>query len=92
MSNAMWIYGFGGARDTYRPIWYIRIPANEVSVDTLLYEARMLRLRMPDIEEVYVVDGRPGLAGDYKTAIKKHSIESYVIFKDLIVRTGIRLL
>ena len=92
MNNVMWIYGFGGAKDAYKPIWYIGIPDDSVSIRTLIYEASMLKARMPNIEEIYVVDSRPGLAGDYKSAIKKNSIESYVIFKDLITKSGIKLL
>ena len=66
--------------------------ADSVSIRTLVYEASMLKARMPNIEEIYVVDSRPGLAGDYKNAIKKNSIESYAIFKDLITKSGIKLL
>lgn len=90
--NVMYLYGFGGARESYRPIWYTAIPDDSVSVTTFLYEAAMMKARMPNIEEIYLVDNRPGLARDYKTAIKKNNIEGFAIFKDLIQKSGIKLL
>lgn len=84
-------YGIGGARDQYRVIRYTRIDEQDFSINTLMYEASIMRINYPSIEHVYAVDNRYGLGRTYLESVKKNSIESCAVFKDLIQRQGIEI-
>lgn len=83
------LYGLGGARDNYRVMKYFVIFDEYVSIKTLRDEAGLLVLKCPSIEHVYAVDNRKGLKRDFEESILKNSIESCVIFKDLMEREGL---
>lgn len=89
--RSIFLYGIGGARDQYRVIRYTRIDEPDFSINTLLYETSMMKMRYPSIEHVYAVDNRYGLGKTYLESVKKNSIESCAIFKDLIQRQGLEI-
>lgn len=89
--KSIFLYGIGGARDQYRVIRYTRIDEQDFSINTLMYEASIMRINYPSIEHVYAVDNRYGLGRTYLESVKKNSIESCAVFKDLIQRTGIEI-
>ena len=87
----VFLYGIGGAKDHFRVIRYSRIDEDEVCIETFKYVASIMRMRYPGIEHVFAVDDRPGLRRCYMDTIKKNSIESCVVFRDLMERTGIQI-
>ena len=87
----VFLYGIGGAKDQFRVIRYSRIDENEVSIDMFKYLAMTMKIRYPGIERVFAVDDRPGLYRCYMDTIKKNSIESCVIFRDMLERSGIEI-
>lgn len=89
--KSIFLYGIGGARDQYRVIRYTRIDEPDFSINTLMYEASIMQINYPSIEHVYAVDNRYGLGRTYLESVKKNSIESCAVFKDLIQRTGIEI-
>ena len=89
--KSIFLYGIGGACDQYRVIRYTRIDEQDFSINTLMYEASIMRINYPSIEHVYAVDNRYGLGRTYLESVKKNSIESCAVFKDLIQRTGIEI-
>ncbi len=89
--KSIFLYGIGGAQDQYRVIRYTRIDEPDFSIETLMYEASMMRMRYPSIEHVYAVDNRHGLGRTYLECVKKNSIESCAIFRDLIERQGLEI-
>lgn len=89
--KSIFLYGIGGARDQYRVIRYTRIDEQDFSINTLMYEASIMRINYPSVEHVYAVDNRYGLGRTYLESVKKNSIESCAVFKDLIQRTGIEI-
>lgn len=89
--RSIFLYGIGGARDQYRVIRYTRIDEQDFSINTLMYEASIMRINYPSVEHVYAVDNRYGLGKTYLESVKKNSIESCAIFKDLIQRQGLEI-
>ena len=71
---------------------YFCIYEEFVSINTILGEARRLRMKNPSIEHVYAIDNRYGLRRDYKESMKQNSIESHYIFKDILEREGMRVI
>lgn len=63
-----------------------------VSIRTIMSEARLLRVKNPDVEHVYAIDNRYGLRRDYRESMKQNSIESHYIFKDILEREGIQII
>lgn len=89
--RSIFLYGIGGARDQYRVIRYTRIDEQDFSINTLMYEASIMRINYPSIEHVYAVDNRYGLGRTYLESVKKNSIESCAVFKNLIQRQGLEI-
>lgn len=89
--KSIFLYGIGGARDQYRVIRYTRIDEWDFSINTLMYEASIMRINYPSVEHVYAVDNRYGLGRTYLESVKKNSIESCAVFKDLIQRQGLEI-
>ena len=89
--NTIFVYGLGGADIQYRVIRYTPIPEDSFSIKTLIYEAQMMKIRYPNIERVFAVDNRRNLGRDFMESIKKNTIESCAIFKDILEREGLEL-
>lgn len=82
------LYGISGASRSYTVLGYFCIYEEFVSINTILGEARRLRMKNPSIEHVYAIDNRYGLRRDYKESMKQNSIESHYIFKDIFRKRG----
>lgn len=89
--RTMFLYGIGGSMDQYRVLRYIPIEQEDISVMTLKYKAMMLKDQYPSIKRVFAMDNSRELYADYWEAYKKNSIESHLIFKDLLEREGIEI-
>jgi len=83
------LYGISGASKAYTVLNYFCIYEEFISIGTIQGEARLLRMKNPDVEHVYVIDNRYGLRRDYKESMKQNSIESHYIFKDILEREGL---
>ncbi len=86
------LYGVSGPSKAYTVLNYYCIYEEFVSIRTIMSEARLLRVKNPDVEHVYAIDNRYGLRRDYRESMKQNSIESHYIFKDILEREGIQII
>ncbi len=86
------LYGVSGPSRAYTVLNYYCIYEEFVSIRTIMSEARLLRVKNPDVEHVYAIDNRYGLRRDYRESMKQNSIESHYIFKDILEREGIQII
>lgn len=86
------LYGISGADKQYAVIKYYCIFEEDISITNIAYQATMMRIKNPAIEHVYAIDNRHGLRQDYIESIKKNSIESCAIFKDILEREGLQII
>lgn len=89
--SKIFLYGIGGAENKYRVLRYEDMGDEKISIGDMVTTARYMRFRNPSIERVFAVDDRYGLAEDYRTSIRKNTVESCAIFKDLLERDGIEI-
>ena len=92
MSKSVYIYGLGGADQQYVAIKYVLLMDEDISISNIIREAQLLKIRNPDIQKVFAIDNYKGLRRDYLESIKKHTIESCAIFKDILERDGIQII
>lgn len=85
------LYGFADASASYACVRYEPLYEGEDDIPAIKYEATMMKRRNPSIIEVYAVAQRKRLASDYNEAIRKHTVESFVIFKRMIEQEGLRV-
>ena len=90
--NKIYLYGLADVSDKYRVVRYHYIEEDMVTIKDLRESAAFMRFRNPNVETVYAIDNRPGLAYDYKTTLKRNTIEGNVIFKDMLEREGIKII
>ena len=86
------LYGLGGADIQYVALSYFCIYEDDISIENIMLFAQIMRMKNPTIESVYAIDNRHGLKKDYLISIKKHTIESCAIFKDLLERYGLKVI
>lgn len=86
------LYGLGGPEINYVPIRYATIREEDISILSIRHRAEVMLMLNPTIKHVWAIDNRPGLKRDFTYAIKRHSIESGVEFKDILEREGIKIL
>lgn len=86
------LYGLGGPEINYVPIRYATIGEEDISILSIRHRAEVMLMLNPTIKHVWAIDNRPGLKRDFTYAIKRHSIESGVEFKDILEREGIKIL
>lgn len=93
MSKQFVLYGLGGAETQYIALRYTIIPDDEFTVTEAIKEANWMRMRYPSVQTVYLIDNLPSLRREYLHSIKDHknSIESRMIFRDILERMGIKL-
>ena len=89
--NNLILYGIGDATYQYRVLKYFCIYDERIDVAEIKRIARMMRVTIPSIEHVYLISNRYGLKREFQESIKRHSIESYAIFKDTLEREGIQI-
>ena len=82
------LYGIAGADQAYRVVWYDCIPEHEFSIMELKRRGGLMRMRRPNIEQVFIVDNSYELYRDYRLAVKRNSIEGWQIFKDILRTCG----
>lgn len=86
------LYGIGGASKEYAVLRYYAIYEDEPDmIGTIRRTADWMRANNPSIMAVYAISNRRGLRKDYMESIKKNSIESHAIFRDILEREGIKL-
>lgn len=85
------LYGIGNARYQYRVLRYFYIHDENADVAEIKRIARMMQVVNPSIEHVYLISNRHGLKREFQESIKRNSIESCAIFKDILEREGIKI-
>ena len=86
--KTIFLYGIAGADNKYRVLRYACIDEANFSINNIRYAAQLMRIHNPSIQHVYALDNRYGLRRDYMESIKKNTIESCAIFKDILERDG----
>ena len=90
----IFLYGLAGPDQAYRVVKYwcfFNVDTEPVLIKDIIYQAMMLCVKNPSITEVYAIDDRRGLFDDFRTAIKKNSVESWAIFKNILQTEGLRV-
>lgn len=72
-------------------IGYFYIYDENADVAEIKRIARMMQVVNPSIEHVYLISNRHGLKREFQESIKRNSIESCAIFKDILEREGIKI-
>lgn len=90
--NAVYLYGIGGPSDRFRVIRYTRVEEKDVSIMTFKFEALMMRVKYPNIRQVFAMDDGYHLYRSYMDAVKKNSIEGWMIFRDILGTQGAEIL
>lgn len=85
------LYGIGNARYQYRVLRYFYVYDENADVAEIKRIARMMQVVNPSIEHVYLLSNRHGLKREFQESIKRNSIESCAIFKDILEREGIKI-
>lgn len=85
------LYGIGNARYQYRVLKYFCVYDENIDVTEIKRIARMMQAVNPSIEHVYLISNRHGLRREFQESIKRDSIESCAIFKDMLEREGIKI-
>ena len=89
--NRIYLYGIAGASDKYAVVRYQAVDVEHRPIDAIKIESDIMRMDYPSVKQVFAIDARGGLANDYRRAIKQNSIEGFIIFKDILERTGIEI-
>ena len=87
--NRIYIYGLDS---TYRIVKFWYITRAEASITQLIMEAINLRNSRVDITEVYCVDQSYEIFTGARDSMRTNLTEDKVCFKDLLERSGIRIL
>lgn len=90
--KTIFLYGIGGPIDHYRVIRYTKIDEEDWSILTFKYEADIMRARYPGIKRVFAMDVSRALSRSYMECIKKNSIESCMVFRDILERQGVEII
>ena len=85
----VYLYGLAGADDNYSVVRYLRIEDEAISIRNIVFQATWLKCTNPTIEHIYAIDDRYGLLYDYRDAIKKNSMEGFIIFKSILEKEGL---
>lgn len=91
----IFLYGIAGADQAYRVVKYwcfFDVDTEPVTIRDLMYQATMLQVKNPSIRQVYAIDNRHGLHNDFRYAMKKNSVESWAIFKDILQTEGLQII
>lgn len=91
MNNYWYLYGIAGASDKYRIVRYEYVDPQYSSSDDIKRHASWLKWNNLGVEHVYAITNRPGLGTLVMNTIKRNSIESNVVFKDVLERSGIMI-
>lgn len=86
------LYGIGGPEKGYAVLEYYCIFEDDISIACIWNQAERMKRLNPCVRKVYVMDNRRGLRRDYQDSIRLNSIESHMIFKDILEREARELL
>ena len=86
------LYGLSGASRQYKALGYFCVYDLEAMTQDIKDIAKNMREDNPNIEHVYMISNRYGLKRDYLQSIKRNTIESCAIFKDILEREGIMVI
>ena len=89
--NNLILYGIGDAKYQYRVLKYFCIYDEHIDIAEIKRIARTMQVIKPSIEHVYLISNRHGLKREFQESIKRNSIESCAIFKDILEREGIQI-
>lgn len=89
--NNLILYGIGDAKYQYRVLKYFCIYDENIGIAEIKRIARTMQVINPSIEHVYLISNRHGLRREFQESIKRNSIESCAIFKDILEREGIKI-
>lgn len=89
--NNIILYGIRDARYQYRVLRYFVIHDEKTDIAEIKRIARTMQVVNPSIEHVYVISNRHGLRHEFTESLKRNSIESCAIFKDILEREGIKI-
>ena len=89
--NNLILYGIGDAKYQYRVLKYFCIYDECIDIAEIKRIARTMQVINPSIEHVYLISNRHGLTRAFQESIKRNSIESRAIFKDILEREGIQI-
>lgn len=89
--NNLILYGIGDAKYQYRVLKYFCIYDENIDIAEIKRIARTMQVINPSIEHVYLISNRNGLRREFQESIKRNSIESCAIFKDILEREGIKI-
>lgn len=88
----VYLYGIASAADNYAVVRYQAVDVDYRPIDAIKMEADAMVSEYPTVASVYAIDARGGLANDYRYAIKQHTVESFIVFKDILERQGIKII
>ena len=89
--NNLILYGIGDAKYQYRVLKYFCVYDERIDIAEIKRIARTMHVINPSIEHVYLISNRHGLKREFQESIKRNSIESCAIFKDILEREGIKI-
>lgn len=86
-TNQVILYGIGGPEKGYRVLSYFVIfDTSRDIVNEIWNTAARLKAMNPSIQKVYAIDNRHGLRRDFNEAQRQNSLESHILFKDILER------
>lgn len=88
--NTVYLYGFGGASDSYRLLRY-RYITDRITIGAIRDEASRMRLEYPSIKRIFVVDNSWVIRSAYNEAKRRPQVENNVVFIDLLERMGLEI-
>lgn len=88
--NTVYLYGFGGASDSYRLLRY-RYITDGITIGAIRDEASRMRLEYPSIKRIFVVDNSWVIRSAYNEAKRRPQVENNVAFIDLLERMGLEI-
>lgn len=88
--NTVYLYGFGGASDSYRLLRY-RYITDGITIGAIRDEASRMRLEYPSIKRIFAVDNSWVIRSAYNEAKHRPQVENNVVFIDLLERMGLEI-
>lgn len=88
--NTVYLYGFGGASDSYRLLRY-RYITDGITIGAIKDEAFRMRFEYPSIRRIFVVDNSWAIRSAYNEAKRRPQVENNVVFIDLLERMGLEI-
>lgn len=91
MTRQVYIYGLGGADKMYKVLAWHFITEEEITINEIVCQASILKMRNPSVETVYAIDNYYGLRNDCRASMYRSTIENCAIFKNILETQGIRI-